>query len=506
MRGKPTALVTLVMFSEFDCVYCKQVTETMTRIRSEYGEKVRFVWKDQPQASHPRSTITANFARAARAQKGDAGFWEVHDKLFVAAKLDDPDLELIAKNASLEVKTAMAAARADAHRKEIDADADLADDVEARGTPHFFVNGRRLVGQQPFEKFKTVLDEEVKKAESIVRGGIATSSLYEWIIKDGRTGEPLHRIVPPNPNAPVRGLATAPVLIQEFGDFQSPPCRRIEPTLEELFKTFPKQIRLAWRDLPLPGSTDAPLAAEAAHDAMVQKGNEAFFKFHGKLFGNQSNLKREDLETYARETGLDLVKFNRALDGHVYRPGLEAEAKVAADASITTAPSFAVGNYILMGPPTYAKLKKLVERVLSEMPSAPYTGPKTGPVASRPAGSGGEKPEPGVVVSGTKFSIVDIVAGTGRAARTGDTVTMHYRGKLLNGAEFDSSHHRSPFSFQLGAGMVIRGWEMGLAGMKTGGKRRITIPPDLAYGNHGSGTSIPANATLVFDVELLSVQ
>jgi len=103
--------------------------------------------------------------------------------------------------------------------------------------------------------------------------------------------------------------------------------------------------------------------------------------------------------------------------------------------------------------------------------------------------------------------IEDIIVGDGDEAKTGQTVTVHYTGWLTNGKKFDSSHDRhSPFDFSLGAGAVIRGWDEGVAGMKVGGKRKLTIPPDLGYGSRGAGSDIPPNATLVFEVELLGVK
>ena len=107
----------------------------------------------------------------------------------------------------------------------------------------------------------------------------------------------------------------------------------------------------------------------------------------------------------------------------------------------------------------------------------------------------------------TELEIEEIVEGTGGEAATGNTVAVHYTGWLTDGTKFDSSLDRGqPFQFTLGQGMVIKGWDEGVVGMKVGGKRRLTIPPEMGYGDRGAGGVIPPGATLVFEVELLEVQ
>jgi len=105
-----------------------------------------------------------------------------------------------------------------------------------------------------------------------------------------------------------------------------------------------------------------------------------------------------------------------------------------------------------------------------------------------------------------ELMIEDLIVGTGKEVKSGDVITVHYTGWLENGTEFDSSLRpgREPLVITLGMGQVIKGWDEGIPGMKVGGKRRLTIPPHLGYGNRAVGL-IPANSTLIFDVELLDV-
>jgi FKBP-type peptidyl-prolyl cis-trans isomerase len=119
------------------------------------------------------------------------------------------------------------------------------------------------------------------------------------------------------------------------------------------------------------------------------------------------------------------------------------------------------------------------------------------------------KPSPGTPLppGPTKLEIEDLKAGTGREAKTGDTVHVQYTGTLTNGKKFDSSydHGGDPFKFTIGKEEVIKGWDQGVPGMRVGGKRRLRIPSDLGYGAKGSGPDIPANAGLVFEIELVSI-
>ncbi|WP_437841033.1 FKBP-type peptidyl-prolyl cis-trans isomerase [Sorangium sp. So ce1153] len=106
-----------------------------------------------------------------------------------------------------------------------------------------------------------------------------------------------------------------------------------------------------------------------------------------------------------------------------------------------------------------------------------------------------------------QLGIEDVKEGTGAEAKHGQLVTVHYVGTLTNGSKFDSSRDRNQgFSFNLGAGQVIKGWDQGVAGMKVGGVRKLTIPPELGYGARGFPPVIPPNSTLLFEVELLSVK
>ena len=295
-----------------------------------------------------------------------------HDKLFdIQPKLEDSDLEQAAADLKLDVAKVKDAIKNHKYKKEIDADAELGEDVQASGTPHFFINGRRLVGAQPFEKFKTIIDEEITKASALLAKGTAPKDLYAELIKDGKgPQEPEKKNVPaPTSASPSRGPANAKVVIQEFSDFQCPFCARVEPTVQEIIKNYGDKVRIVWRDKPLPMHPDAPLAGQAAREAFKQKGSDAFWKMHDKLYESQKKeggLKREALDGYAKEMGLDMTKWKNALDNQTHKAEIDADSKIGDEAGISGTPAFVINGYFVSGAQPYPKFKKLIDRALNE--------------------------------------------------------------------------------------------------------------------------------------------
>jgi protein-disulfide isomerase len=371
VKGNPTAQVTIVEFSDFQCPYCKRVEESLNKIFETYKDKVRLVWKHEPLPFHNRAVPAAQLSLEARAEKGDKGFWDAHDMLFEnQGKLEDADLEGYAEKLKLDVGKVKDAIKNNKYKATVDADMDLADDLQASGTPHFFINGRRLVGAQPYEKFQKIIDEEIKKADDLISKGTPKDKVYDALIKDGKGApEPEKKNVPLATGNPAKGNTNAKVVIQEFSDFQCPFCSRVEDTVKEVMKNYGDKVKFVWRDLPLPMHPDAPLAAEAAREAYKQKGADGFWKFHDKAFEaqkKQDGLKREGLESIAKEIGLDMEKFKTALDTHSHKAAVDADAKAGNDAGISGTPAFVINGYFISGAQPYPKFRKLIERALAE--------------------------------------------------------------------------------------------------------------------------------------------
>jgi protein-disulfide isomerase len=375
-RGNPNALVTIVEFSDFQCPFCSKVEPTLKSVRDKYGDKVRLVWKNEPLPFHDRAEPAAEVALEVRAEKGDKGFWTIHDKLFDNQKdLSDDALVTMGTESGASSDKLKKAMSDHTYKKVLDADSDLAEDFQASGTPHFFINGRRLVGAQPEEKFEKIIDEEVTKAQDLLAKGTKPGELYDVLTRDGK-GPPapekkdLPKSLPPND--PATGSPDAKVTIHEWSDFQCPFCGRVEPTVTQLLKDYGDKVRLVWHDFPLPMHENAAGAAEAGREAYKQKGARAFFEMHDKMFGNQQKLKREDLDGYAQDLGLDMNRWKVALDGSTHSEEVEADKKAAGEDAIAGTPAFLIvpakstQAYFINGAQPYGKFHKLVERALAE--------------------------------------------------------------------------------------------------------------------------------------------
>lgn len=185
-RGPATALVTIVEFSEFQCPYCQKVQPTLDRVRTDYGADVRFVWKNQPLPMHEHAEPAAELALEAKSQKGEPTFWAIHDAIFAdQAHIDMSDLLALARRFGLNESAVSTAILTTKWASLIKADQSLATALGATGTPTFFINGRKLTGAQPYEKFKALIDSEIVAAKAELAKGTPRANLYDTLTARG---------------------------------------------------------------------------------------------------------------------------------------------------------------------------------------------------------------------------------------------------------------------------------------------------------------------------------
>ncbi len=186
-RGPDDALVTIVAFSDFQCPFCSRVTATLDQVEQHYGRDVRIVFKHNPLPFHRDAMPAAQAAVEVYRQRGDDAFWRMHDLLFENQRaLSEADLVRYGRQAGASGTGIQRALRADAHRAEVQREMDLATELGARGTPSFFINGKKLVGAQPFESFRAVVDRELAAALARVAAGTPRDGVYEAIIERAR--------------------------------------------------------------------------------------------------------------------------------------------------------------------------------------------------------------------------------------------------------------------------------------------------------------------------------
>ncbi|WP_434045394.1 MULTISPECIES: thioredoxin domain-containing protein [Sorangium] len=406
-RGNPSAPVTLVMFSDLECPFCRKVAPTIDALETKYGQQLRVVFKHNPLPFHRRAEPAAELALEARAQKGDAAFWKAYE-LLRQGTLEEADLAAHAKTLGLDVARAQKAIAARRHAARIERDQHLAADLDARGTPHFFINGRRLLGAQPAEKFEALIDEQLARAAKLVAAGTPPAKVYDALQKDAKAGAPLERVLAPAPTRDNPGKGAKPgakVTIQMFADFQCPFCKRVQPTLDEIIAAYPGKVRVVFRHLPLPFHKQAPLAAEASIEAFRQKGDAGFWAMAQRLWEDPSEtgLSREAIERHAAAVGLDAAKLRAALDSGAHRAAVEADRKLAASLQITGTPSFAINDYFLSGAQATARFKRLVDKALGPpdpptMESLHGAKPPAAPAAAAPQPAAAQPPaNPGLL-------------------------------------------------------------------------------------------------------------
>src|SRR5262249_8249480 len=268
------AKVTIIEFSEFQCPHCSRSAETLRSLMKEYPDAVRLQFRHLTAApGHDKAALAAEAAVAAAAQ---GRFWPMHDRLFGNQhRLERADLESYAQEIGLDLTKFRAALDNGEGKRVLAADRTLAQGLGLQATPTFFINGRKLTGSASLDEWRALVDEEIATGDRLVKAGTRPEQIYIKLLADARpvtttpTRPPakfedrVFRV--PVAGAYARGPAEAPIPIVEFSDFECPVCARAESILTQLFEQHPGQLRLVWKNHPLPSlHPHAIQAAEAA--------------------------------------------------------------------------------------------------------------------------------------------------------------------------------------------------------------------------------------------------
>jgi protein-disulfide isomerase len=324
VRGPDDALVTIVEFADFQCPFTKQAEPVLRRLEARFPNKLRIVWKNYPSSAHPDADAAAQLAGEALRQKGDAGFWQAHDRLLaISPRVGRAELEALAREMGLELAEARRAIDTERYRDAVDADVEAMARIGGSGTPTFFVNGRLVEGEGEAELGQAVA-EALDEARRAMASGAPQVRLYDELQKGaGAARQPTIRIALPDPGRrPARGgPAARAITVHEFCDLSLARCAWFEPVLRKVLQGYGDEVRLVWWDIGDPQRPESRRARRAALAADATQGG--FWKMHDAIL---ADLRTDDfrppppealgipaLREHARRLGVDLATFDYAM-------------------------------------------------------------------------------------------------------------------------------------------------------------------------------------------------
>ena len=378
--GPASAKVTIIEVSDYECPFCARGNDVMHELLALYPNDLRVVMKQNPLSFHQHAKGAAMAALAA----GEQGkFWQMHDKLFEVNKAKAPltreRLDALATELGLDMAKFAEALDTEKFAAQIAAEQKLAVSLGARGTPAFFINGRKLSGAQPVANFRALIDEELAKADALLAKGIAPEALYEEIIRDGAekpvllpgASEPANpfmgigpaKDIPVPATSPSAGPADAKVTLVEFLDFECPHCASGARDVAELLRLYPNDLRVVFRHQPLPFHKNAMSAAQAS---MAAHRQGKFWEMEQKLFENARELSDAKIEALAAELGLDMAAFKATWKSAEVEQLVSADMAEGKRLGATGTPTFFINGRTLVGARPIGSMRELIDEEIAK--------------------------------------------------------------------------------------------------------------------------------------------
>lgn len=301
MGDAEAAEVTLVEFTDFQCPYCARAASTVRQLQTQYGKSLRVVVKHNPLPFHPMARPAALAAIAANRQ---GKFWALHDKMFEHPQdLDEGHFLRWARQAGMDLARFRRDRNDAAANRQLSEDIAIAEAVEARGTPTFFVNGRKIVGAQSADVLAVVIDEELAAARTARRKGTAW---YEARVANGQTFENLEDVSVPFDlsGLPAIGAENPQATIVVVTDHQCPFCARLAPALYKMAEKYPQQVRVVFAPWMAADHPEFLHAAQTAVAAWLDGGATKFAKVDQELYAHAHELDTQLIDRIALSAGL----------------------------------------------------------------------------------------------------------------------------------------------------------------------------------------------------------
>ncbi len=374
------ALVTIFEFSSFQCPFCARGAETIGELVEKYPDEVRVVFKHFPLAMQQQSEPAS---RAAQAAGNQDRFWDYYDLLY--ANQDDLGEDLFMQLAE-ELGLNMDRFQEDYESAEtaqfVEQDQSDGQEAGVRGTPGFAINGVRENGAQPLPVFEGHVRDQIEIAREVrEETGLSGNELYEAIVNHnkehlaGSAGQP----EPAQPerqadgggdvdlsvgNSFTKGPEDAAVTIYEFSSFQCPFCARAADTMSEVLEEYPDDVRLVYKNFPLPFQAESEPAARAAV-AAGQQGDEHFWSMYEALYDNQSRFGESGLwDELARDIGLDMDQFQSDFESDAVAQQVEAEQSEGQANGVEGTPAFFINGQELSGAQPIDRFRQVIDAQL----------------------------------------------------------------------------------------------------------------------------------------------
>jgi protein-disulfide isomerase len=338
VRGSPDAAVTITEYADFQCPFCASARSSVDQVLREYPSRVKLVFKSFPLDFHADSRLAHQAALAADKQ---GKFWEMHDLIFARQRtIKRDDLFAVAKSLGLDMDRFAKDVQSEEVRAQIEAERAEGQRKGVQGTPTFYIDGEELVGAASVAQFEAGIDRSLRAK------GIEPARLP--ITADG---------------GPARGPEHAPVTVLWYSDVASPLAVQANRLMEQVLDSYPREVRVVFKNRPLEFHRDAVLAHQALMAAAAQG---KFWAMHSLLLANQSSLTAPQLADYAGQIGLDTRKFVADLSSQKLLDQVQRDVSQARDAGINGVPVFFVNGARVDGVQPLSSFKAIVDEQIQK--------------------------------------------------------------------------------------------------------------------------------------------
>ena len=392
-RGNVDALVTVVVFGDYECPHCRRANTMMAELAEAYGpDKLRVVWKHFPVDAESTARTAAELSIGVRELGGDAAFWDFHGTVY-----GDPQTGPVERRVAMAIAEARESANLDLEtlartaqtrgRAKVEADLALGTSLGVRALPSLFINGVFLEGIGTRAELTQVIDDEMKQADQLIVEKVEPSQVYRRRVTENLAAaatpsagastlagedvddgiDPLEDKVyrVPIAGSPTAGNPAALITLVEFADFECTYCAGAAKTVKAVQERYGEKLRVVFKNSPLPFHERATPAANLALEIRAQKGDAAFFKAQETLFAANGALDDALFERVARDAGVSVNDATRAMREQRYAKEIENDQMLADDVGATGTPYFYVNGKRIKGARSLARFIRVIDAELA---------------------------------------------------------------------------------------------------------------------------------------------